>query len=986
MFAPSLRPRTAIGAGLRRGARLAALATAAALIGAVFTVPLAASAVGTGPVEFNLYLDWEGPDAAAGFTGTVDLIPDPADNLATPAAVAISDGVASFTGLDEGSYRVRVNETTSPGGYVFPAQYRGNGPTNSIDYALYWDLLPVGSPGYNANVNNLFIEVQSNAGMSGTVKEADGTPVDLLKVERYKNGEYETTETTDDDGVFSFPYASVDNNYELKFVGTGYAEEWWQDAATQDSSTQIRLDLGEQRVLNAVVAPKPRFEGTVTDASGGPLENVTVGVYKLDGTFVGNTQTDADGNYRLRPPVAGTYKLKFGGTGIHITVWNGGANSAEQAEPIVFDGVTQPANYDAVLVRTFGTISGTLLNEDSGLPVAGANVVAFNADTANANAFGSTSKTDAAGKFTVYTGAGTFKLRFDAPAGSAYLTSYSGNTDSASNATAATVALTTTPDVTLDGRMFEGEFTNAYLPQITGDYKLGETLTADLGIWDPMYTSVTYQWIIVGVPGILGSASTIVVTEAMLGHTIQVAVIGDSEGTQPQGAGGTAYIPDNFDTVGTPTITSNSDGTVLTANAGTWAPTPTNIIYFWIDANTEDIYEQSQTLTITNELRGKTVIAVAIGSLEGFNDDQVSSAEFHIPGYFTTVGVPTITGSPVVGSSLTAHPGTWAPADAEFTYEWTDLASGHTLGYGAVLPVSQSFRGLTATVTVTATAEGYVAASATSVGVYIPKVFTPGTPTITGSLLAGQTLTATPGTWTPASGVTYAYSWTSGGTVLSTTSTLKLTTAMRGKSIAVTVTATAAGYTTATATSTGVVVPNVFSATSAPKISGELLAGKTISVTPGTWSVSGATYSYSWKDAKGAVASTSSKLKLTTVLRGQKLTVTVTAKKSGYLNATSAATVTIPNVLASTATPKIAGKAKVGKTLKATVKAWTPATVKLTYQWKRNGVAISGATKASYKLASKDKSKKITVTVTGKKSGYVTVAKTSAPTAKVKKK
>ncbi len=49
----------------------------------------------------------------------------------------------------------------------------------------------------------------------------------------------------------------------------------------------------------------------------------------------------------------------------------------------------------------------------------------------------------------------------------------------------------------------------------------------------------------------------------------------------------------------------------------------------------------------------------------------------------------------------------------------------------------------------------------------------------------------------------------------------------------------------------------------------------------------------------------------------------------------------------------------------------------LKYQWYRNGVAIKGATAAKYKLTTADRAKNITVRVTGSKSGYLAVAKTS---------
>ncbi|MDM7853726.1 hypothetical protein [Cellulomonas alba] len=82
--------------------------------------------------------------------------------------------------------------------------------------------------------------------------------------------------------------------------------------------------------------------------------------------------------------------------------------------------------------------------------------------------------------------------------------------------------------------------------------------------------------------------------------------------------------------------------------------------------------------------------------------------------------------------------------------------------------------------------------------------------------------------------------------------------------------------------------------------------------------------------------------------------------------------------------PTVTGTVQVGKTLTAHAGKWKPAPVKLTYQWKRSGVAISGATKSTYKLAPADAGKKITVKVTGKKAGYKSAARTSKATAAVK--
>jgi len=77
-------------------------------------------------------------------------------------------------------------------------------------------------------------------------------------------------------------------------------------------------------------------------------------------------------------------------------------------------------------------------------------------------------------------------------------------------------------------------------------------------------------------------------------------------------------------------------------------------------------------------------------------------------------------------------------------------------------------------------------------------------------------------------------------------------------------------------------------------------------------------------------------------------------------------------------TPTVSGSAQVGSTLTTGTGEWKPAPVTLAYQWLRDGNAISGATKSSYQLTAADAGRKISVTVTGSKSGYASASKTSA--------
>lgn len=76
--------------------------------------------------------------------------------------------------------------------------------------------------------------------------------------------------------------------------------------------------------------------------------------------------------------------------------------------------------------------------------------------------------------------------------------------------------------------------------------------------------------------------------------------------------------------------------------------------------------------------------------------------------------------------------------------------------------------------------------------------------------------------------------------------------------------------------------------------------------------------------------------------------------------------------LRNTKKPSVSGSRKAGKKLTAKVGSWTPKASSYSYRWYRNGKAISGATKRTYKVSKSARGKKITVRVYAKRSGYPT--------------
>ena len=120
---------------------------------------------------------------------------------------------------------------------------------------------------------------------------------------------------------------------------------------------------------------------------------------------------------------------------------------------------------------------------------------------------------------------------------------------------------------------------------------------------------------------------------------------------------------------------------------------------------------------------------------------------------------------------------------------------------------------------------------------------------------------------------------------------------------------------------------------------------------------------------------------------GTPVTVTLSGSSAAPTPAPTAAPQPQPPAAApgrfTAATPRIVGTAKVGRTMKVKVGSWSPRPT-FRYQWFANGRKISSkGTKASFRLTSRQKGKRITVRITGIKAGYATISKTSRKTKKV---
>ncbi|MDQ1571856.1 MAG: hypothetical protein QOF79_2530, partial [Actinomycetota bacterium] len=88
-------------------------------------------------------------------------------------------------------------------------------------------------------------------------------------------------------------------------------------------------------------------------------------------------------------------------------------------------------------------------------------------------------------------------------------------------------------------------------------------------------------------------------------------------------------------------------------------------------------------------------------------------------------------------------------------------------------------------------------------------------------------------------------------------------------------------------------------------------------------------------------------------------------------------TVEFADALASVTPPSITGESKVGKPLVATPGTWNTPGLAFAYQWYRNGVAIPGATSATFTPTASSYNDELIVTVTASRAGYQAVTESS---------
>ncbi|HEY1776940.1 MAG TPA: hypothetical protein VGG41_12335, partial [Solirubrobacteraceae bacterium] len=595
----------------------------------------------------------------------------------------------------------------------------------------------------------------------------------------------------------------------------------------------------------------------------------------------------------------------------------------------------------------------------------------------------------------------------------------------------------------------QGPAANTSAPSITGTALVGDALSVSSnGTWSgfpaPSANDFTYQWQDCATatpaadptacPDIGGAqSSSYVLGESDAGSFVRVVVTADngigtpgkassSPGSQVQGPAVNTAPPTIS---GTPAVSDT-----LTASPGTWVgpPTPSggDFTYQWQDCATATPAAdptacpnisgaQSSTYVPTENDAGfyARVIVTADNGI-GSSSSATSTPTAQIDGAPQSNSPPSISGSALVGQTLTASPGSWSgppqPTGSDFSYSWSDCDPAATCsvvqsGASNTYTLTPADAGDTVTVTVSATTTSGTSQSQPSSPTAVVESAPRNTvsPTIGGTVEVGQTLTASPGTWvgppTP-SPSTFTYEWTrcqSDGTAClplgdSSPQYVPVGTDV-GFTLAVEVSATNDhGTTTAGSGPTAPVSAAPPKNDTAPTITGTAQQGQKLTANVGTWENAPTSFIFQWERCDGAscadVGGGGNSYVAAPGDVGSTLLVTVTAHNSaGDTPAASAPSATV--LVAAPAgggLPQISGTPAQGETLSTAPLAWQPTPSSVTYQWYQCDPSGAGCTQiqnanaATYTPAPGDVGHTLRVQVTAQGAGGTTVV-TSGPSA-----
>lgn len=220
-----------------------------------------------------------------------------------------------------------------------------------------------------------------------------------------------------------------------------------------------------------------------------------------------------------------------------------------------------------------------------------------------------------------------------------------------------------------------GTFRNTSDPSVTGTPKVGVPLTADPGGWSPE-PILTWQWTADGAPIPGATSETFTPSPAELAKHLAVEVTARRPGYLTaviESSATAAVLPGANSVTQAPAISGLPHvGRTLTATPGTWAVTPTSVDYQWYGDGVAIADATATTFTPTEAQLDQRLTVQVTAHADGYEPITASSSGTSpvLLGQAAFTTGPSLTGTALVGRTLSASPGEFTPTGATPRYQW----------------------------------------------------------------------------------------------------------------------------------------------------------------------------------------------------------------------------------------------------------------------------------------------------------------------------
>ena len=286
-----------------------------------------------------------------------------------------SSGVYTIVGLATDSYDVYF---AAPYQSNYLSQYYNDQPTETTATTV-----SVTQPATTPNINAALIvggQITGTVTDAGTHDPLEGICVGAFSADETFSGE----SCTDAAGVYTIVGLHT-GNYTVEFFdesGSGYLIQYYNDQSTYSTANAVSVTQATTTSgINAAMILGGDITGTVTDAnSKAPIESANVCASVSAGLPVACASSDSVGNYTISGLASGSYVVSFEGPAesSYLEQWYNDQPTESTADPVT---VTAPSTTVAInaQLEIAGSISGTITDAHSGLPIAGVCANAFSA-------------------------------------------------------------------------------------------------------------------------------------------------------------------------------------------------------------------------------------------------------------------------------------------------------------------------------------------------------------------------------------------------------------------------------------------------------------------------------------------------------------------------------------------------------------------------------------------------------------------------------